>query len=119
MLVYGGILTFLSEFPRRPTNFMKQYITDEANARLAFYSPFPCTQAPIVPAPPRPQLSEGVVDAPLVRLYNFLRMVFFWMTPYFIHNTAYRDDVLVVSVRNFMVSGWEFTAIAILHSHVF
>jgi hypothetical protein len=101
---------FSAEFPRKPTNFMKQYITDEANARLAFYSPLPSTQPPIVPVPPRPQLPEGVIDAPLVRLYNFLRMIFFWMTPYFINNNfIYRDDVLVVSVGNFMVSGWEST----------
>jgi len=53
---------------------MKQHITDEANARLAFYLPLPPDQAVLPDAPPRPQLQEGTVDSPLVRLYNFLRM---------------------------------------------
>jgi hypothetical protein len=84
---------------------MKQYITDEADARLAFYSPLPSAQPPTIPALPRPQLPDGIVDAPLVRLYNFLRMIFLWMTPNFLKISIYRDDVIVVSIGNFMVSG--------------
>jgi mediator of RNA polymerase II transcription subunit 14 len=54
---------------------MKRHITDEADARLAFYCPIPPDQlpSPDVDIPPRPHLPEGVIDAPLVRLYNFLR----------------------------------------------
>jgi mediator of RNA polymerase II transcription subunit 14 len=59
---------------------MKHYIIDEANARLAFYSPLPPGQLPVIAVPPRPHLPEGVVDTPLIRLYNFLRMVLPWMT---------------------------------------
>lgn len=65
-----------SEFPRKPIGWLKRNITDEADARLAFYLPLPADQ-PVPPeapeAPPRPQLPEGVVDAPLVRVFNFLR----------------------------------------------
>ena len=64
----------LVEFPRTPTGALKRHITDEADARLAFYLPFPADQPPIPDAPPRPQLPQDVVDAPLIRLYNFLRM---------------------------------------------
>lgn len=65
-------LTF-TEFPRTPTGALKRNITDEADARLAFYLP-PNEPPPAgVEAPPRPQLPEGVVDAPLVRVFNFLR----------------------------------------------
>lgn len=66
----------VAEFPRKPIGWLKRNITDEADARLAFYLPLPADQ-PLPPelpeAPPRPQLPEGVVDAPLVRVFNFLR----------------------------------------------
>jgi mediator of RNA polymerase II transcription subunit 14 len=68
------LLLVLVEFPRTPTGAIKRHITDEADARLAFYLPFPADQPPIPDAPPRPQLPQDVVDAPLIRLYNFLRM---------------------------------------------
>ena len=63
------------EFPRKPAGMLKRHITEEADARLAFYLPAPQDQdiPPGVNVPPRPQLSEGVVDTPLVRLFNFLR----------------------------------------------
>ena len=48
---------------------------DEANARLAFYLPLPdAVHLPGVELPPRPQLPESVIDAPLIRVFNFLRM---------------------------------------------
>lgn len=53
---------------------MKRHITDEADARLAFYLPLPAdTPPPGVEIPPRPQLPDGVFDAPLIRVFNFLR----------------------------------------------
>lgn len=61
------------DFPRVPTGVIKRHITDEADARLRFYLPLRSLQPPIPMIPPRPQLPQGVVDAPLVRLYNFLR----------------------------------------------
>lgn len=62
-------------FPRQPQGLLKRHIADEADARLAFYLPIPSDPAlpPGVEIPPRPQLPEGVVDAPLVRVFNFLR----------------------------------------------
>lgn len=72
-----SILTIGLEFPRKPPVIMKQHITDEANARLAFYLPLPTEQASIPGAPPSPELPENVVDTPLIRVYNFLRMVLF------------------------------------------
>lgn len=68
------LIHFLEDFPRVPTGIIKRQIADEADARLGFYLPLPDDHPPLPPdAPPRPQLSPGVVDAPLVRVYNFLR----------------------------------------------
>ena len=63
------------EFPRKPGGLLKRHIADEADARLAFYLPLPPDPnlPPNVEIPPRPQLPEGLVDAPLVRVFNFLR----------------------------------------------
>jgi mediator of RNA polymerase II transcription subunit 14 len=67
---------FVLEFPREPSGPLKGHLADEANARLAFYLPIPPDQLPPpgIDIPPRPQLPEGVADAPLVRVFNFLRM---------------------------------------------
>lgn len=69
----------MSEFPRNPIGVVKRFITDEADARLACYLPIPEDEqqppapAATLPAPARPVLPPGAVDAPLARLYNFLR----------------------------------------------
>lgn len=63
----------LAEFPRVPSGMIKRHITDEANAQLAFYLDLQPEQAPLPEIPPRPQLPQGIVDAPLVRVFNFLR----------------------------------------------
>ncbi len=66
---------FLPEFPRKPVGVLKQHIADEADGRLAFYLP-PPEDIPVVEGQPEVQKHElppGVFDAPLVRLYNFLR----------------------------------------------
>ncbi len=80
--------TGIQEFPRIPTGVMKRYITEEADSRLGYYVPIP--EEPLPPgverppgyAPPtKPTLPEGFVDAPLVRVFNFLRKMFrltFW-----------------------------------------
>ena len=62
---------------------MRRHIADEADARLAFYLPPPppppelANDPAYVPPemPERPKLAEGVTDTPLVRVYNFLRML--------------------------------------------
>lgn len=68
-------LQFPVEFPREPTGLMRQHIANEADARLAFYLPLPPAQdlPPGIDVPPRPQLPDDVIDAPLVRVFNFLR----------------------------------------------
>ncbi len=69
-----SLLNFwILEFPRRPQGLFKKHITEEADLRLAFYLPVHAPP-PIIEAPPRPQLPEGLVDAPLVRVFNYLRM---------------------------------------------
>ena len=55
---------------------LKRHITDEADARLAYYLPLPAGQSEPIPGVEvtgRPKLPEGVIDAPLIRLFNFLR----------------------------------------------
>lgn len=94
------------EFPRIPSGIIKRHITDEADARLAFYLPMPDLQPPIPDAPPRPQLPQGVVDTPLVRVYNFLRKhisIYLFTETFLIPN--FRNDVVVVPARNPMVPG--------------
>ena len=83
MELFFDLLLVLVEFPRKPSGAIKRHITDEADSRLAFYLPFPADQPPVPDAPPRPQLPQDVVDAPLIRLYNFLRMSFllFYQAP--------------------------------------
>jgi hypothetical protein len=63
------------EFPSEPTGILRRHIADEADLRMACYLPLPdnSESAPNPEDPPRPQLPEGAVDAPLVRLFNFLR----------------------------------------------
>lgn len=79
-LITAGV-TGIQEFPRIPTGVMKRYITEEADSRLGFYvpvleEPLPpgVERPPGMPGPPaKPVLPEGFVDAPLVRVFNFLR----------------------------------------------
>ena len=64
----------VQDFPRTPVGDMKRHVTEEADSRLNYYTPPPeDASQPGMELPPRPQLPPGKVDAPLVRLYNFLR----------------------------------------------
>ncbi|TFY52257.1 hypothetical protein EVG20_g10628 [Dentipellis fragilis] len=94
----GGDLTGVQEFPRKPEGILKRHITDEADARLAFYLPLPQDQpvAPGIEPPPRPQLPEGVVDAPLIRLYNFLQMM----------SMSYQLEILWFQAQRLRSLGW-------------
>lgn len=61
------------EFPRTPTGILKRHITDEADNLLAKFVQY-STEEQIPGLPSKPQLPTGAVDAPLIRLFNFLRM---------------------------------------------
>ncbi|KAF7321449.1 Mediator of RNA polymerase II transcription subunit 14 [Mycena kentingensis (nom. inval.)] len=99
LITVGGDLTGLHEFPRIPTAHMKRHITDEADAQLAYYLPLPDEQPPPPPGvviPPRPQLPEGVVDAPLVRVFNFLQMM----------SLSYQLEILWYQAERMRSLGW-------------
>ncbi|KAN0076709.1 Mediator complex subunit MED14 domain containing protein [Tylopilus felleus] len=64
----GGDMSGADEFPQEPTGVLKRHITDEADTRMACY--LLGTEVP-----ERPKLPEGTVNAPFVRLYNFLQMM--------------------------------------------
>ncbi|OJT12740.1 Mediator of RNA polymerase II transcription subunit 14 [Trametes pubescens] len=92
----GGDLTGMQDFPRTPTGVLKRNITDEADARLAFYLPPEAPPPPGVEAPPRPELPEGVVDAPLVRVFNFLQMM----------SLSYQLEILWYQAEHMRSLGW-------------
>ncbi|KAJ7072524.1 mediator complex subunit MED14-domain-containing protein [Mycena amicta] len=99
LITVGGDLTGLQEFPRIPTAHMKRHITDEADAQLAYYLPLPEDQpapAPGVVIPPRPKLSDGVVDTPLVRVFNFLQMM----------SLSYQLEILWYQAERMRSLGW-------------
>ncbi|KAH0826875.1 mediator complex subunit MED14-domain-containing protein [Lanmaoa asiatica] len=75
LISVGGDMSGADEFPQEPTGVLKRHITEEADSRMAYYLPLPEPVDPLpnTEAPERPELPEGTVDAPLVRLYNFLR----------------------------------------------
>ncbi|KAF8552437.1 MED14-domain-containing protein [Imleria badia] len=77
LISVGGDMSGADEFPREPTGVLKGHITDEANTRMAYYLPLPelVDLPPGTEVPERPKPPEGTVDAPLVRLYNFLQMM--------------------------------------------
>jgi mediator of RNA polymerase II transcription subunit 14 len=55
---------------------MKRHVTEGADSRLGFYVKQPEPEQPLPPGfelPPQPKLPPGYVDAPLVRVFNFLR----------------------------------------------
>ncbi|KAF8904360.1 mediator complex subunit MED14-domain-containing protein [Gymnopilus junonius] len=89
----GGAGDGLQEFPRVPAGVIKRHITDEADARLRLYLPLPASQLPM---PPRPQLPQGVVDAPLIRLYNFLQMM----------SLSYQLEIMWYQAERMRSLGW-------------
>lgn len=86
------------EFPSEPTSVLRQHIADEADLRMACYLPLPDKPefAPNPEDPPRPQLPEGAVDAPLVRLFNFLRKRENFLSSKYLLR-LHRNDVYVLS----------------------
>ncbi|GLB37299.1 putative MED14-domain-containing protein [Lyophyllum shimeji] len=96
LITIGGDLTGFQEFPRIPTGIMQRHITDEADARLAFYLPLPEEAHLGIDAPERPQLPEGVIDAPLVRIFNFLQMM----------SLSYQLEILWYQAERLRSLGW-------------
>ena len=96
---------------------MKRHIADEADGRLAFYIPLPADQPPPPPGaevPPRPQLPDGLVDAPLVRVFNFLRKctltrenVLFYTSPISeMMSMSYQLEILWYQAERLRSLGW-------------
>ncbi|KAF7315273.1 Mediator of RNA polymerase II transcription subunit 14 [Mycena indigotica] len=101
LITVGGDLTglqgtFYYQFPRIPPPYMKRHITDEADAQLAYYLPLPDQIPPPIATPPRPKLPEGVVDAPLVRVFNFLQMM----------SLSYQLEILWYQAERMRSLGW-------------
>ncbi|KAG2354230.1 mediator complex subunit MED14-domain-containing protein [Suillus spraguei] len=98
LITVGGDLTGMQEFPSEPTGILKRHIADEADQRMACYLPLPDNQefAPNPDDPPRPQLPEGTVDAPLVRLFNFLQMM----------SMSYQLEILCYQAQRMRSLGW-------------
>ncbi|TDL22587.1 MED14-domain-containing protein [Rickenella mellea] len=94
----GGESTEIQEFPREPSSIMKRHIADEADGRLGYYLPLPADALPPpeVEVPPRPQLPLGTVDAPLVRLFNFLQMM----------SLSYQLEILFFQAQRIRALGW-------------
>lgn len=70
-----------TEFPRRPTGLMHGFIKEEVDRQLELYTPKPPPDfllPGVEPPPAAPELPEDVVDTPLIRLFNFLRMSSFY-----------------------------------------
>jgi hypothetical protein len=118
------IVLFLIEFPRKPTGIIRRHIADEADARLGFYLTLPREQPP--PAGEqvgaRRRLPGGVVDTPLVRVFNFLREfvysgVFLGGNELSFFCFHVRDDVVIVSIGDPLVSGMSLVSLA-LPSHL-
>ncbi|KAF8893946.1 mediator complex subunit MED14-domain-containing protein [Infundibulicybe gibba] len=97
LITIGGDLTGVQDFPRKPTGIVKQYVTNEADARLAMYLPLPPLQGPPeIQPPPKPQLPDGFIDTPLVRLFNFLQMM----------SLSYQLEVLWYQAERMRSLGW-------------
>ncbi|KAI0031227.1 mediator complex subunit MED14-domain-containing protein [Vararia minispora EC-137] len=95
----GGELIRPDELPKKPSGHMLQWISDEADTRLGFYSTEQAAPVSLIPgqAPPRkPQLEEGTVDTPLVRLFNFLQMM----------SMSYQLEILWSQAERLRFLGW-------------
>ncbi|GJE97389.1 Med14 domain-containing protein [Phanerochaete sordida] len=95
LFTVGGDVTGMQDFPRRPSGVLKRHITEEADARLGFYLPQP-ELPPEAIVPERPQLPDGVVDAPLVRLFNFLQMM----------SLSYQLEIMWYQAERMRSLGW-------------
>ncbi|CAL1707828.1 unnamed protein product [Somion occarium] len=98
LFTIGGDVTSMQDFPRKPVGPVKRHIADEADARLAFYLPVPenLNPPPGVEIPSPRKLPEGVIDAPLVRVFNFLQMM----------SMSYQLEILWFQAERLRSLGW-------------
>ncbi|KIK79206.1 hypothetical protein PAXRUDRAFT_161917 [Paxillus rubicundulus Ve08.2h10] len=98
LITVGGDTSGMDAFPQEPTGIPKRHIVEEANARMAYYLPLPETMQvpPNTEVPERPKLPDGTVDAPLVRLYNFLQMM----------SLSYQLQILCYQATRICSLGW-------------
>ncbi|KAH9940499.1 MED14-domain-containing protein [Epithele typhae] len=94
LFTVGGDQTGMQDFPRVPAPALRRLITSEADARLTFY--LKSDEPPPPGAPPRPTLPENMVDAPLVRLFNFLQMM----------SLSYQLEILWFQAQRMRSLGW-------------
>ncbi|KAF5388784.1 hypothetical protein D9757_005677 [Collybiopsis confluens] len=95
----GGDVSSTQEFPRRPTGIMHGFIKNEVDRQLEMYIPKPPPEVlPPGIEPPAlvPELPECVVDAPLIRMYNFLQMM----------SMSYQLEVLLYQATRMRSLGW-------------
>ncbi|KZT40826.1 MED14-domain-containing protein [Sistotremastrum suecicum HHB10207 ss-3] len=94
----AGDVTASQDFPRIPPGALKQFIAEEADRRLSMYLP-PPPPDPLpegyIP-PERPKIPHNSVDAPLIRLYNFLQMMSF----------SYQLEILFFQASRLLALGW-------------
>ncbi|KAG7090906.1 hypothetical protein E1B28_009983 [Marasmius oreades] len=99
LLKIGGDMTGTQEFPRIPTGIMKRYITEEVDRQLQMFISSPVPQEPLPPGvevPAKLELPDGVADAPLVRLFNFLQMM----------SLSYQLEILWYQAERMRSLGW-------------
>ncbi|KAH9963764.1 mediator complex subunit MED14-domain-containing protein [Russula dissimulans] len=100
LFAVGGDRTGMQEFPRKPIGVLKEHLTTEADNRLGCYLSLPEPEEPpdpnLPPPPERPKLPEDVIDAPLVRLYNFLQMM----------SMSYQLEILWYQAERLRSLGW-------------
>jgi mediator of RNA polymerase II transcription subunit 14 len=103
----GGDVNSTQEFPRKPTGIMHGFIKEEIDRQLELYIPKPPPEflpPGVEPPPSAPELSEDVVDAPLIRLYNFLQMM----------SMSYQLEALFYQATRMRSLGWaEFLNVSI------
>ncbi|KAG8218037.1 mediator complex subunit MED14-domain-containing protein, partial [Butyriboletus roseoflavus] len=109
LISVGGDMSGANEFPREPTSVLTRHITDEADSRMACYLPLPKQMdLPETEVPERPRLPEGTVDAPLVRLYNFLQMM----------SLSYQLQILWYQAMRMCSLGWgQYLKVELLNSN--
>ena len=78
---------------------MKRFISEEVDRQLGMYIPNPAPQEPLPPGvvpQTKPELPENVADAPLIRLFNFLRTFCVTCLGGFCAETKRRNDGTVI-----------------------